>query len=606
MSDVSPVTPDSDSPEEPQVEPPISADTPDDESSASETGDVETSSAAEAASPAESVTSPAESAEEDSSMSALGPVPPPPSAPEDAKSEPADSEEPPAGQPEEPSAGQASPASPDASDTSEASADTPAVSATPEDAAESPVESSSEAPEPGQPPTAASAATGAFPVGPVMGVPGQPPTAASAATGAFPVGPVMGVPGQPPTAASAATGAFPAGPMGVPGQPPTVASAATGAFPAGPMGVPGQPPTAASAATGAFPMVTPAPPPPPSPMSPATRRQLKVGLGALALVLVLVIAGIAVVSLLNSRRTPEKEVSAYLALIADGHAEDANKMVDPGASHDESLLLTDEALGAATSRITAVKVEDADVDGDDDSALVTATFRLDGERFEHTFSVNRGDKEYGLLDNWEIEDPLINKVELTSSTFDSLTIGGQEVSLDNSEYTSSHETLQYVYFGVYDIAASSSRSKYLTPDTTSLQVDSSERVNSSKGAPDQTVTVSASPTQALKDLVLDKVKKETTDCTTPPNNMDSECPSAVQSRQIAKMEVTTEASEVTIESSATTFTSGKIVITTTKNSTYGGTTSTDTSKFKFEGDIDWNADQDEPTVTVLRATSAYY
>ena len=539
MSDVSPVTPDSDSPEEPQIEPPISADTPDDESSASEIGDVETSPAAEAASPAESVSSPAEPAEEDSSMSALGPVPPPPSAPEDAKSEPADSEEPPAGQPEEPSAGQASPASPDASDTSEASADTPAVSATPEDAAESPVESSSEAPEPGQPPTAASAATGAFPVGPVMGVPGQPPTAASAATGAFP-------------------------------------------------------------------MVAPAPPPPPSPMSPATRRQLKVGLGALALVLVLVIAGIAVVSLLNSRRTPEKEVSAYLALIADGHAEDANKMVDPGASHDESLLLTDEALGAATSRITAVKVEDADVDGADDSALVTATFRLDGERFEHTFSVNRGDKEYGLLDNWEIEDPLINKVELTSSTFDSLTIGGQEVSLDNSEYTSSHETLQYVYFGVYDIAASSSRSKYLTPDTTSLQVDSSERVNSSKGAPDQTVTVSASPTQALKDLVLNKVKQETTDCTTPPNNMDSECPSAVQSRQISKMEVTTEASEVTIDSSATTFTSGKIVITTTKNSTYGGTPSTDTSRFKFEGDIDWDAGQEEPTVTVLRTTSAYY
>ena len=575
MSDVSPVTPDSDSPEEPQVEPPISADTPDDESSASETGGVETASAAEAASPAESVTSPAEPSEDDSSMSALGPVPPPPSAPEDAKSEPAD-------QPEEPSAGQASPASPD---TSEASADTPAVSATPEDAAESPVESSSEAPEPGQPPTAASAATGAFPVGPVMGVPGQPPTVPSAATGAFPVGPVMGVPGQPPTAASAATGAFPVGPV---------------------MGVPGQPPTAASAATGAFPMVAPAPPPPPSPMSPATRRQLKVGLGALALVLVLVIAGIAVVSLLNSRRTPEKEVSAYLALIADGHAEDANKMVDPGASHDESLLLTDEALGAATSRITAVKVEDADVDGDDDSALVTATFRLDGERFEHTFSVNRGDKEYGLLDNWEIEDPLINKVELTSSTFDSLTIGGQEVSLDNSEYTSSHETLQYVYFGVYDIAASSSRSKYLTPDTTSLQVDSSERVNSSKGAPDQTVTVSASPTQALKDLVLNKVKQETTDCTTPPNNMDSECPSAVQSRQISKMEVTTEASEVTIDSSATTFTSGKIVITTTKNSTYGGTPSTDTSRFKFEGDIDWDAGQEEPTVTVLRTTSAYY
>ena len=450
--------------------------------------------------------------------------------------------------------------------------------------------------EPEESPVGDPAATpGPAPVPPPPG----PVDAASAATGSFPMAPAGGVPA--PSAASGATGSFPMAPAG--GVPvPSAASGATGSFPMAPAG--GVPAPSAS-------------------MSPRARRQLKVGIGALVLVLVLVVAAVVVVNVLNSRRTPEKEVATYLGLIADGHAQAANEMVDPGVASSKGVLLTDEALSAATSRITSINVEDEDVDRGDDTVRITATFRLDGEKFEHTFSLRREDKDYGLLDNWTIEDSLIGKVKLSSTAFDSLTIGGQEVSLDKIDSVGTidtkeahYETEQYVYPGLYDIAAGSSRSKYLSPDKTSLRVDSSESSSdqssgnssdqSSGSSSGQTVTVEGEPTQDLKDLVLNKVKQETTDCTTVPTNMDSECPPAVQSTHLSKMEVSTEATDVTIDSPSTGFTSSKIVVTTTGTSSTGAVTPRpERSSFTFSGDIEWTEGQEEPTVTVQRAMNAY-
>ena len=412
-------------------------------------------------------------------------------------------------------------------------------------------------------------------------------------------------------------------PVPPPPGPVDAASAATGAFPVGPAaGVPA--PSAASAATGAFPVGPAAGVPAPSAsMSPRARRQLKVGIGALVLVLVLVVAAVVAVNVLNSRRTPEKEVATYLGLIADGHAQAANEMVDPGVASSKGVLLTDEALSAATSRITSINVEDADVDRGDDSVRITATFRLDGEKLEHTFSLRREDRDYGLLDNWTIEDSLVDKVKLSSTSFDSLTIGGQDVSLDKIDSVGTidtkeahYETEQYVYPGLYDIAAGSSRSKYLSPDKTSLRVESSDSSSnrssgnssdrSSDSSSDQTVTVEGEPTQDLKDLVLNKVKQETTDCTTVPTNTDSECPPAVQSPHLSKMEVSTEATDVTIDSPPTGFTSSKIVVTTTGTSSTGAVTPRpERSSFTFSGDIEWTEGQEEPTVTVQRAMNSY-
>ncbi|WP_273165880.1 hypothetical protein [Actinomyces israelii] len=439
--------------------------------------------------------------------------------------------------------------------------------------------------------------------------PVPPPPAKTAALGSGPdpaLAPVPPPPADTEGPAGDATAAL--GPVPLPPAP-SAASGATGAFSAVPMA--GMPvPSAASGATGTFPMGLPAPAPHPAPMSPAVKKQLKVGFGALGLVLVLAIAGVVAVSILNSYRGPEKQVETYLRLIADGHAQEAGKMVDPGVPDGKRLLLTDEALGAATDRITAINVEKPDVDGDDDTARVTATFRLDGQKLEHTFSLSRGDKEYGLLDSWEMTDDadnaLVNKVELSSS-FDSLIIGGQEVPLSKGggRVHGPYETEQYVYFGVYSISASESRAKYLTPDTTSLEAypEGSGSSGGSPGSSTQTLSVGAEPTQELKDLVLDKVKQKTTDCTTPPSNMSSECPYALQSRYIAKMEVTTEAADVTIDSTMD-FTSDRIVVTTTSSLSYSSSRP-ERNEFKFEGEIEWVEGQDEPNVTITGSTGVY-
>ena len=88
--------------------------------------------------------------------------------------------------------------------------------------------------------------------------------------------------------------------------------------------------------------------------------------------------------------------------------------------------------------------------------------------------------------------------------------------------------------------------------------------------------------------------------------MDSECPPAVQSTNLSKMEVSTEATDVTIDSPPTGFTSSKIVVTTTGTSSTGAVTPRpERSSFTFSGDIEWTEGQEEPTVTVQRAMNAY-
>jgi len=355
-------------------------------------------------------------------------------------------------------------------------------------------------------------------------------------------------------------------------------------------------------------------PPPPAPMSPKTRRRLRTGVGVLSLVLVLVVAAVVAVHVLNSRHSPDKEVATYLNLLADGHAQAANEMVDPGVSNDKRLLLTDEALGAATSRITSIRVKDADVDGD--HASVDATFSLDGQKFDYTFSLTKGDSEYGLLDNWEIDDSPASPVTLTSTSFDSLIVGGQEVPLEREGGSSSssasapatYKTVQYAYFGVYDIAGGSSRSTYLTPDTTSLEIKPSGSTSTAKTMPSasgETVEVGGTPTQALKDLVLSSVKSRAKACVTVPTNMDPVCPSATQSSHLASLEVTTDATSVTMES-GTRFTSDVISITTTPDPPKGGGSAPkpNRTQFRFSGEVTWTDGQEEPTVTVKRTEPA--
>lgn len=264
-------------------------------------------------------------------------------------------------------------------------------------------------------------------------------------------------------------------------------------------------------------------------MNPATRRRLAIGGGIIGVLAVLVIGVFVAAAVINSGRTAAAPVRAYLDLIAQGRGDAATSLVDPGIPNDQRALLSDAALGRATSRLEVV---DVTVDSEyGNQASVTATYSIDGERFTHQFSVNQGEKEYVLLRTWKLEDALVVPVTLDSQGFTSLSVGDTQVPLPD-DYGWASASL-YAYPGIYTVSAPSDAGQYLTADPVTLKVTS----DSMAGAQIDPVA-----TDALRSLVLDKAKAKVKSCVTPPGNMDDACPWSVQDDDLASLTVTQEPS----------------------------------------------------------------
>lgn len=418
-------------------------------------------------------------------------------------------------------------------------------------------------------------ATGALPMASAAypAAPATPPPPGTSAltpgTGTF----SLGAPG---------TGAFP---LGAP---------ATGSFPAG----------ATPAAGGTAPA-----PPVPAPMSPQARRRFKLATGAVVACLALLMGVFIAVEVLNSQRTPEKEVEKYLDLVAAGNASEATAMVDPGVSNDQRALLTDSAMSAATSRITVVDVEEKGKGEGDDEKWVEATLSLNGEQFTQIFTVSSEDKSFGLLNNWKVETSLAMPVQLSSESLGGLSVGGTEVALENPNkgskgLTSSERTggtaTQYMYPGIYPVASTSATSTYVTTDESSVTV-----LPGDSGASAGTLlAVEGEATEELKQYVLTKINEKATSCVTPPTNTDILCPDELQATDLASLSVTTPASTVTMND-ASIFKSGTIVSTYRKDpSAWDKNPKDRTVKYTFSGTVKLSGSGD-PEVTVIRASYAF-
>lgn len=289
------------------------------------------------------------------------------------------------------------------------------------------------------------------------------------------------------------------------------------------------PPPAAPAPYGYGPLQGQAPfpgPPPRKPMSRGAKRGLIGGLVGAGVLVLLIVGGAIALSLMNQARDPARLVEQYLALIADGRAEAANEMVDPGLSRQESALLTDEVLAAAEERIEVVAVETLGRSGR--GAEVSAVLRLDGVRFEQTFSVEPGPKEWLLLDTWVLEDSLAAPVTIESydSQLRSAFVGGQEVELEGVDGFA--ERTVYLYPGVYRISAPESR--YLDASTEAVTVPV-------PGGRDDPIEIWAEPNRAFEDEIMRQAEEAAQHCITVPNNMAPECPFWLRRTDLTQMTV---------------------------------------------------------------------
>lgn len=269
-------------------------------------------------------------------------------------------------------------------------------------------------------------------------------------------------------------------------------------------------------------------------LDPATRRRVKrVGLGLLALLL-LVALGFAVLSYLNSQRKPETQVETYLQLLQEGKASEANEMVNPGVDHAQRILLTDQGLAGAQQRLKFESVRTTHVD--DIAATVQASYSVNGGITTTELRVERAEKEFGLLNRWQLRTPLLIPVSFQAPT-QSIEIAGVQATLAQQDQgffdgQDAFGAELYAFPGIYDVKGKST--EYVTSSTESMRL-----LSASDGQARVTITQELS--SETHDLVLQAVQKFATSCVTVPTNMAEGCPYELQQTDLASFKVVEQA-----------------------------------------------------------------
>lgn len=381
--------------------------------------------------------------------------------------------------------------------------------------------------------------------------------------------------GQAPATAATASATAPADAAPASASPVAVAAAGASASAA----AAGQPATAEPA-----PELTPA--------SKESKKKAKaVGFSVLALA---VIAGLGfgAIAYLNGQRKPEAEVEAYLALLADGQAGKASEMVDPGIDNASRVLLSDDVLGSAKQRLELIDV--IEESKEKDSARVRAVYSINGERHERTFTVDAGDKEFGLLDTWVLNEALIVPVEIASDRSAEVNVGKATVTLAESEgYYGDGGSFAgsfYAYPGIYEVSAPGN--EYLKSEPQELRVDHPD------SQPVQATLVTTT-TGKLDELILAEVKKFATACVTVPTNLNDGCPSTLQSKDLASFSVVSHADSVDIDESGRFNTSETVFKYKFNDTEYSDYDEEELSR-SFDGNVQW--DGEKPKVTVEGAS----
>lgn len=311
--------------------------------------------------------------------------------------------------------------------------------------------------------------------------------------------------------------------------------------PPGPSGIPTPPPAPSNHQYAAAPVGTvPQTGVTFTPMSDKSRRRIKrIVVGAVALVAVVIVGTIAL-TVANWTRTPEAKVRQYLDLLADGKASAATAMVDPGLPNDQRGFLSDEVMASASARI---EVEDVTVDDAEHSKerVVTATMRLDGERFTRSFRVSAAKKTFGLLKNWKIQDAMVSRVDVQADNVSAFSIGGEKLSIATLKEASSSSIV--LYPGVYTF----------TPEETGEYLDAAPKTLAVKAASGYdssyyggTVELTGTYNDKMAAAALEAAAALTNSCATVPGNIDTACPGAISSRPLSFLELKTMPTTVSV------------------------------------------------------------
>lgn len=215
--------------------------------------------------------------------------------------------------------------------------------------------------------------------------------------------------------------------------------------------------------------------------------------------------------------SPTDVVNQYISALASGNAASANELLPPRAS--DASLLTDDVLQDADQRIVALAAET--LEESSDRATVRATMSLNGEQFDHVFTLSRASES----SDWSLAEPLVTTVRVSAEEPFELRIGDDTVVAPAST-----EHTVYLYPGLYRIGGSAGEYLTVSEDRLWVSVPSSEPTRVG-------LAVQVGDEQQLRAAVLAQVQARVDLCTQVPGNMDPECPAITRNTKLSELQV---------------------------------------------------------------------
>lgn len=224
------------------------------------------------------------------------------------------------------------------------------------------------------------------------------------------------------------------------------------------------------------------------------RRRLLIwlfaGAGLLAL---LALAEWAAAPVLSQERTPAAAAERYFQALADGDATAATAMTfDPDSDLFDSTYLIDDVLGAATERISDVKVTALNDPLVGPKHKVEVSYTLAGERHQSSLHLKEVEPTWVFLRNWKIHEAFATTLAVDRDSLTQLTLGGEVIEGD--------ATYIQLFPAVYPVALT--EPDLFTADSTELVMN---------GVDDHDF-VTINPTAELQTIVQSQVNGLVSNC----------------------------------------------------------------------------------------------
>ena len=169
---------------------------------------------------------------------------------------------------------------------------------------------------------------------------------------------------------------------------------------------------------------------------------------------------------------------------------------------------------------------------DSRSKKVEATLRVNGDRFTHTFFVDRKTKEQGDRSVWKIRDGLVVTVPVSGKRVSEFSVGGVAASLGDDPSAPT----DYVFFpGVYALTPEGLGS-YVSAQPAQIVVEDGSHASSYETT---SVTLDGQLNSDLRGEVLEAMREAVRQCATLGTNTMAVCPAELRASTVTELAVAT-------------------------------------------------------------------